>query len=166
MTNLTVIALVLLSILTKRPHPSPSEILIARAVVHAVEVDEEPPITGDKPGDVALAMRFVLEESSFRLTDKTGACISGDGGRALGIFQEQNTPPAQACDPTIAARIWFGMAHRSVAQCAWLDPDDRLALLASGSCDRGRVVSRRRMRAALVDLQMALAQMAQIQVQP
>lgn len=97
---------------------------------------------------MALLVEFAFAESTFRLVDAGGQCLRGDGGKALGLFQLQHTPEALACAPATAARLWLAMAHASTKRCSSLEPDEQLAALTSGSCDRGRQVSRRRMRAA------------------
>jgi len=154
MMNLTDLAVLLLSVLLPTwSHPrSPDRLLIARSVAEAVELDEKPPLTGTKMGDVALMMRFARKESTILITDSRGECIAGDGGKALGTFQLQYTPAALACSPATAARIWLVMAHESVRRCAASDPDDRLALVTGGRCDRGRTESRSRFEAARADL--------------
>jgi hypothetical protein len=73
-------------------------------------------------------------------------CAEGDGGRSLGPFQLQDRAREIACDPMSAARVWLRMAEYSWKTCEkkGLPPDERLAQLASGSCDRAREKVRKR----------------------
>lgn len=140
--TLTELALLLLPV----AH-TPEAVVIAKVVAEVVEAQVEP-LTESKELDVALMLRFAADESGFRSTDKNGACIAGDGGAALGPFQLQNVPAALACAPASAARMWLTMARVSMQRCGGLEPDERLAALASGNCGHGRALSRVRMRAA------------------
>lgn len=126
----------------------PDADVIARAAAEAVQLDVDEPVTGSRAGDVSLLLTFAMRESSMRVHDRRGDCVLGDNGRAAGAWQLQNVPRELACSPAEAARIWLDMAHRSVKRCSRLDPDARLAALASGNCEHGRAVSRERMRAA------------------
>jgi hypothetical protein len=90
----------------------------------------------------ALMAVFAAYESSNE------RCAVGDHGKSLGAWQLQKVEPEVACDPMRAAPIWLARKADSEAKCANLPPDERLAMLASGSCDFGRAISRRRMQIA------------------
>lgn len=67
-------------------------------------------------------------------------CAEGDGGKALGPYQLQGVAREVACDPVASSRAWLRLADWSWKVCTKAEspPDERLAFLASGSCDRGR----------------------------
>lgn len=71
-------------------------------------------------------------------------CVAGDGDRSHGAFQLQGVPNAVACDPMQAAPIWLARARQSIADCAALPESERMAELASGSCERGHQIARLR----------------------
>lgn len=71
-------------------------------------------------------------------------CLAGDGKKSLGTWQLQGVPEAVACDPAKAAPVWLGRARQSIADCSALPASERMAELASGSCDRGRMIARLR----------------------
>lgn len=141
---------ILPTILPSAPNPAEADAIV-RAAVEAVQLDTEEPITSNRAGDVSLLLTFAMRESSMRST-RRGTCILGDHGLAAGPWQLQHTPREFACSPAESARIWLRMAHDSVRRCRHLDPDARLAALASGNCQHGRTVSRERMRAARIAL--------------
>lgn len=66
----------------------------------------------------------------------------GDGGKSRGVFQLQGVPDYVAFTPELAARAWLRLAD-SVA-CLENPSEERLAALASGSCQRGRALVRGR----------------------
>jgi hypothetical protein len=70
--------------------------------------------------------------------------IVGDQGRAFGVWQLHGFPPRVAFDPVQAARAWLQVAAASRTMCRALPPEEQLAALVSGSCDRGREQSRHR----------------------
>jgi hypothetical protein len=111
---------------------APDAPVIADGIAVAVAGDELPPLTGTREGDAALLGLYAYRESSLR------ACASGDGGRSLGPWQLQRLPPALACAPADAARVWLHVARASFDLCGELPVAERLAALASGSCSRGR----------------------------
>lgn len=107
--------------------------VIAEGIALAVANDDEAPLTESRDGDAALMASYVYFESSVN------ACpVPGDHGASHGAFQLQGVGVKRACDPIAAAPIWLRMAHRSVADCAWLPVKEQLAELVSGSCGRGR----------------------------
>ncbi len=71
-------------------------------------------------------------------------CAVGDGGASLGPYQLQDVPETIACDPIEASKVWIQKAKYSWRRCDKNPPEERLAHLASGSCDRGRALARRR----------------------
>ena len=75
-------------------------------------------------------------------------CAVGDGGKALGPFQLQGVPESVACDAEAAGRVWLRKAKDSWETCKHNLPDEKLALLASGRCDKGHVLARRRAKYA------------------
>lgn len=154
--DLTELALLLLPAIHPAAPKQPDAAVIAQAMAQAVAADGEEPITGSKEGDLALGLRFAWDESNLRMVDSRGECLTGDGGKALGPLQLQHTPAALACAPAPAAKIWLAMAHGSARRCSTLEEGARLAALASGNCDHGREVSRRRMRAARAALVQAI----------
>jgi hypothetical protein len=120
----------------------PANDVLADAITAAVDADTEEPLTGTRQGDALLMTIWSYHESRWR------ECDVGDKGKARGPFQLQGYPIGIACAAADAARIWLHLAHLSVTACKSLEPDARLAQLASGTCGRGRVLSRSRMRAA------------------
>jgi hypothetical protein len=95
-------------------------------------------ITGDVYEDAALEAIYSSFEGGNR------RCPVGDGGKSRGPWQLQRTSRAIACTPTLALAEWIRRARESVKLCADNPPDERLAALASGSCDRGRALVRQR----------------------
>jgi len=93
----------------------------------------------------ALMAVFAAKESANQL------CPAGDGGKSLGTFQLQGVERDVACDPGRSLPLWIAKAKWSVTFCADNAPDERLAALASGRCDRGRekVAARVRMARAI-----------------
>jgi hypothetical protein len=86
----------------------------------------------------------------------------GDGGKSHGPWQlsEDQAKPEVAHDPNKAAPIWLAIADKSRRDCARLPEDEQLAELASGNCDAGRELARRRaklVRRALAALATAKA---------
>ena len=142
--NLTQAAMALLPLIHPAAPKQPDAPMIAQSAAQAVELDTFPPITGTKVGDVALMLQTAWGESTMSAT-KHGACVTGDHGRALGVWQLQNTPEVIACSVAPAAREWLRMAHYSLHKCATLQPDARLAGLFSGNCEHGLAISRYRL---------------------
>ena len=83
---------------------------------------------------------YAVGESGLR----TSPCVTGDGGKSLGVWQLSDVGEAVACDPARAAPAWLAKAQKSFADCAALPEGERLAELASGACDRGRRLARHR----------------------
>lgn len=97
-------------------------------------------LTGSPAGDAALMVLWAHRESAFL------PCVRGDSGRSVGAWQLQNYGPA--CDVTASAAEWLRRAEASVQLCGQNPPDERLAALASGSCDRGRALAATRVAEA------------------
>jgi hypothetical protein len=135
---LTALILSAMAILGRDERVPPNEEL-ATSIAAAVE---------DEPDALLWAMRMTVysyaesrwgyywDGAAMRFDE----CRSGDGGRALGYYQEQQTPRYIACSSLPASREWLRMARRSMARCR------SLAALASGRCDRGLRVTRFRER--------------------
>lgn len=66
----------------------------------------------------------------------------GDGGKSRGVFQLQRVSDETAFTPLLAAKAW--LALEDAVWCAGNAQDEELAALASGRCDRGRTLVRRR----------------------
>lgn len=110
---------------------------IARAVNEEVET-----VLEDRQADAALLVVFGARESSFR------SCASGDRGASLGYLQEQGARAGVACDPYLASKAWLWRARDAMRTCVEDPAEERLALLASGKCTRGRQISRERVELA------------------
>jgi hypothetical protein len=65
-------------------------------------------------------------------------CTVGDGGRSYGAWQVQGLSKDVACDPAREFPLWLSAVKRSESLCVDNPESERLAALASGSCDRGR----------------------------
>jgi len=63
---------------------------------------------------------------------------------AFGAFQLQGAPLRVAYNPRLAAARWLAFAKENEALCTSNAREERFASLASGRCDRGRVLARRR----------------------
>ena len=118
---------------------TPDAPTIAEGIALAVATDELEPITGTREGDAALAAVYAYRESSNQ------ACLEGDRTALVhswGAFQLKRLPVRSACNPVYAAAEWLRRAHLSAEHCAALPLPERLAELASGSCNRGRALVR------------------------
>jgi hypothetical protein len=96
--------------------------------------------TRDEAGDLTV---YAIYESNLLL-----AAI-GDGGKSYGPWQltaKYATIEVATRNPEKAAAIWLAAAAQSRKDCEKLPEDDRLAEVASGSCDYGRTLARRRAR--------------------
>lgn len=93
--------------------------------------------TRDEAGDLVVYSVF---ESNNRLT------AVGDGGKSHGAWQlsARYATPEIARIPEKAAPLWLAAAVQARKDCAKLPEDDRLAEIASGSCQYGRQLARRR----------------------
>jgi hypothetical protein len=140
-----------------RVPPSPE---IASAIASAVLDDDEGRLTGDIIGDAVLMTRYAFDESKWnwhwdgRQMVKID-CVEGDGGRSFGPWQLQ-TRREIGCSLGRAAAMWLHFAHGSQRRCVALPFDERLAELASGTCARGRRLTR--WRAAMAREALALVQ--------
>jgi len=65
-----------------------------------------------------------------------------------GAFQLKNVREEIADDPAQAARVWLSLAADAEMRCSANPPEERLAVLASGSCNRARGKARRRAETA------------------
>lgn len=105
---------------------------IAKAIADHAESREE-------AGDATL---YALFESGNVVT------AAGDGGKSHGPWQlsEDHASRDVAQDPDKAIVVWLALARKSRLDCSKLPDDEQLAELASGSCDKGRSLARRRAR--------------------
>ena len=99
---------------------------IAEAIVAGVRVESDP------WRRAALGVVYAAFESNNR------RCAEGDGGKSWGAWQQQGLSRDTACTPMRAFPMWLAMVKQSESACG------DLALVASGSCDRGRDKVRRR----------------------
>lgn len=74
---------------------------------------------------------------------------SGDGGKAYGFLQLQQVPATVAENPRLAIEAWMAKANYSLERCASNPPEERLAALTSGDCQKGRMLARHRDKLAL-----------------
>jgi len=88
--------------------------------------------------DAARMLVYAAYESSLTIH------VTGDGGASRGPFQLKNVPDEVAYDPARAAHYWLYLASKSRQLCASNPPDEQLASLASGNCQKARVKVRRR----------------------
>lgn len=88
---------------------------------------------------VVLGVVYAAYESANR------RCVSGDGGKSWGAWQVQGLARDKACTPMNEFPVWLAKAKASLDYCADLPEDERLAALASGNCEHGRVKVRTRM---------------------
>ena len=100
--------------------------LVAKAISDGV-VNEEEPWKRAAEGVV-----FAGYESG------NDRCAIGDGGRSYGVWQVQGLSKDVACDPSREFSMWLSAVKRSETLCVDNAENERLARLASGSCDRGR----------------------------
>src|SRR5580692_6011766 len=103
---------------------------IASAIARAATTREE-------AGDLVV---YGVFESNLRLS------AVGDGGKSHGPWQlsARYATPEVARVPEKAAPLWLAAAAQARKDCAKLPEDDRLAEVASGSCQYGRTLARRR----------------------
>jgi hypothetical protein len=111
----------------------------AREIAAAIARNVDGSLLGSRRQDAYLIAIFGSYESALRKR------MVGDGGKALGFLQLQYAGPEVAFNPDRAIGFWLATARRSMELCAHNAPEERLAALASGRCDRGRRVVRRRM---------------------
>lgn len=130
---------------------------LASGIVAAVEADRSPPLGGSPEFEAVLIAEWQWQETRFGWSWNGSQmvyrpCRSGDHGLSWGPLQLQRVARETACDPEEAAVLWLTRAHDSVSMCGASyvapDVDAELSRLASGSCWRGRSLSRSRMRAA------------------
>lgn len=106
--------------------------LVAQAISDGV-VHEEQPWKRAAEGVV-----FAAYESG------NDRCAIGDGGKSVGAFQMGGLSRNVACDPRREFPLWLGAVKRSEQACVDNQESERLAALASGSCNRGRQKVRNR----------------------
>lgn len=136
---MTGLALVLLSH-TWLPLTSADDIAHRYEVAAAIEA-----VTRDE-GERRALMVFAAEESHFA-RDVADCRRTGDNGHAVTSWQIHvyGATRALVCGSLVeAARHALWMLRASRAACAHRPEAERWAFYASGSCDRGRAISRRR----------------------
>lgn len=114
----------------------------AREIAAAVAKTADGSLLGSVRADAGLMVTFAAYESGMR------KFVSGDGGSSRGPWQIQRISWKDANTPETAARAWLAAAQISQKICEKNPPEERLAALASGSCDRGRMLVRRRVEVA------------------
>lgn len=74
----------------------------------------------------------------------------GDGHKSFGLFQlnGERTPKECAFDPDCAFGVWKALKDDAETRCARNPPEERLAVIASGSCDLARAKVRVRYQIA------------------
>ena len=112
---------------------------IAADIATASEAD---PIDNDPLRTSLLLAAIAYRESQFRWDVET-CRVTGDGGKALGLWQTHST--ALVCrDRKTAARVALHMVRQSLDVCQRLDPRDRLGLYTHGRCVKNNWHSRDR----------------------
>jgi hypothetical protein len=114
----------------------------AREIATAIVATVDGSLLGSSWREAALMSVFAAFESNVH------RCAVGDGGLSWGTFQLRGASRADACTPERAARIWYWRAQRITVLCAGNPLEERLAALASGSCDRARAKVRHRFEVA------------------
>jgi hypothetical protein len=99
---------------------------VASAIAEGVRGEQDP------WGRASIASVFAAYEAGNQ------KCAEGDSGKSLGVFQMKGIPRNIACSPRLEFPLWLSLVRYSESRCSDNDPDERLALLASGRCDRGR----------------------------
>lgn len=110
---------------------------IAGGIADAVNADEDPLFIDRKSTAILMAVYAAFEGGMQR-------CAIGDNGKSRGVFQlsAERFSIATACVPQFAAKAWLSLAHG--VYCTALSSEEGLAALASGNCDHGRRLVRRR----------------------
>lgn len=126
---------------------TPDAPVIAEGIAMAVATDELPPITGTREGDAALEAVYAYRESGNKACPTTWV-NPVDWGKSWGTWQLQKLARPLACNPVYAAAEWLRRAHASAESCSRLPVNERLAELASGSCNYGRRLVRWRAETA------------------
>jgi hypothetical protein len=97
--------------------------------------------------DAALAVTYAAYESSNQVEAK-GDLRDGEY-HSFGVFQlNEHTPKTCAFDPDCAVGVWLSLVEDAETRCGRNPPDERLAVIASGSCDLGRTKVRVRAQIA------------------
>jgi hypothetical protein len=128
------VAAIVLHIATQLGIGSRGSVLDAVATTVA---SEETPTFGSRSLDAALLLVYCAKES--KCTERTRA---GDGGAAHGPWQLHG--PCGLGPTAAQPRCWLDIGAWSLRVCSHLPASERLAALASGSCEHGHVVSRTR----------------------
>jgi hypothetical protein len=147
------------------PVVSPGEVLAMMAIVPASEHIEREASKEDghydRQGDAlevagAIATLARSREDASRLVvfgaweSRNQKCAKGDGGKSWGFLQLGGVSRYVACTPMLAIGAWHTKAEASEKACAGNMPDERLAALASGHCNRGLGKVRHRVQVARI----------------
>ncbi|WP_394835826.1 hypothetical protein LVJ94_02720 [Pendulispora rubella] len=111
----------------------------ARAIADVV--DEEPALFDGEDANTrttTLLVATAYGESRFRPD------AVGDHGQSRGLYGRWGAR-AKVLDPVIETRLAMSNMRTSMEACERLPPSERLAAYASGSCAKGRGISRARM---------------------
>jgi len=99
---------------------------------------EEPPLFKGKDAEVrtALVLASIASSESFFIANIDNCKISGDKGKAWGLWQT-HAPKAKVCESREAAiKIAIDMVRTSFTQCASYNLLDRLSIYTDGECHR------------------------------
>lgn len=132
---------VLLSTLSLAPSRGDADTLFRSQLASAITSET------DDADEQRVLVRLGWFEGSY--SRAVASCrVLGDNGRSLGLFQIQ---PRSAQDKRDACgtlnaqvRVALRYVRRSLEVCAGNTPDTRLALYASGRCDRGHAAAKAR----------------------
>ena len=112
----------------------------------ALDPDEQPLFAGDD-GRARTAVLLLavasLESGGFR-GDVQSCAVTGDHGRARGLFQSHRSGDRVCTTAREATRVALEQIRESFVMCEREDPAVWLAGYVSGSCGRGWMASRRR----------------------
>jgi hypothetical protein len=109
-----------------------------------VAVAEAEPIDNDPLRTSLLLAAIAYRESQFRHDVET-CKVTGDGGKALGLWQTHSSD-AVCRNRAEAARVALRMVRRSLDVCQRLSPVDRLGMYTHGRCVRNNWHSRDRFK--------------------
>ena len=114
----------------------------AREIAEAIAAAADGSLLGNVREDAALMAVYAAYEGGMR------KCVVGDGGKSWGTWQMQRASWKIACTPSLAIQEWLSRAQWSTKACERFPLEERLAQLASGSCEVARPLASRRVRVA------------------
>lgn len=121
----------------------------ARDIAASIAMVVDGSLLGDVDKEAAVMATYAAFESNVT------RCAHGDRNprngkyRAWGPWQLWNEPVWVACDPVLAARVWYARAKKVSGICARNDLASRLAPMASGRCEIAREKVRKRFAVAM-----------------